>query len=81
MWPSEGEGGDYDEPSRVRAYLESTDAARARGLLEYEGWEHLSVDPGDGGMSVISLKNDWFDLDGQAGVEKGYTYYLRAGMN
>ena len=81
LWPSEGEGGDYDEPARVRAYLESTDPARARGLLEYEGWERLSVDPGDGGMSVISLKNDWFDLDGQAGVEKGYTYYLGAGVN
>ena len=53
LWPSEGEGVDYDEPARVRAYLESTDPARARGLLEYEGWEHLSVDPGDGGMSIL----------------------------
>ena len=81
LWPSEDDESGYSEAARVRVYMESPDPARARGLLEYEGWDHLAVDPGDGGMSVISLKNDWFDLDGRAGVEKGYTYYLGAGFN
>ena len=81
LWPSEDDESGYSEAARVRVSMESPDPARARGLLEYEGWEHLAVDPGDGGMSVISLKNDWFDLSGQAGIEKGYTYYLGAGAN
>ena len=78
LWPEEElrEGVDI---ARVRTYLESPDGARARGLLEYEGWQRLGVDPGDGGMSVVTLKNDWFRLEGKAGVEDGASYYLEAG--
>ena len=78
LWPTEGFA-DGDEVWRVRTYMESPDPARARGLLEYEGWEKLGVDPGDGGMSVTTLKNDWFDLEGRAGIESGASYYLEGG--
>ena len=77
LWPTDEKGfGDDDEVWRIRTYMESPDPARARGLLEYEGWEKLGVDPGDGGMSVTTLKNDWFDLEGRAGIESGASYYL-----
>lgn len=79
LWPEDEGFGNGQEAARIRTYLESPDGARARGLLEYEGWEKLGVDPGDGGMSVISLKTDWFKLEGRAGIEDGYTYYMGAG--
>ena len=81
LWPAEGEFGDSQEAARVRTYLESPDDARARGLLEYENWARLGVDPGDGGQSVVTLKTDWFKLDGKAGIESGYTYYMGGGGN
>ena len=81
LWPAEGEFGVSQEAARVRTYLESPDDARARGLLEYENWARLGVDPGDGGQSVVTLKTDWFKLDGKAGIESGYTYYMGGGGN
>jgi len=80
LWPGEeSEFGAGQEVARIRTYMESPDEARARGLLEYEGWQKLSVDPGDGGQSVVTLKTDWFKLGGKAGIEDGYAYYLDAG--
>ena len=39
LWPAEdGSLSASEELARVRTYLESPDGARARGLLEYEGW-------------------------------------------
>jgi len=82
LWPGEEEEGfgDAQEAARIRTYMESPDEPRARGLLEYEGWRKLGVDPGDGGNSVVTLKTDWFKLSGQAGIEDGYTYYMGAGQ-
>lgn len=77
LWPQDDGFGDAQELGRVRTYMESPDAARARGLLEYEGWERLSVDPGDGGQSVVTLGTDWFKLEGKAGIEDGAAYYLQ----
>lgn len=79
LWPEEEGFREGTDIARVRTYLESPDEGRARGLLEYEDWKRLGVDPGDGGMSVITLKNDWFRLEGKAGIEDGYTYYMEAG--
>jgi len=80
LWPDEETAfGAAQEAARIRTYLESPDEARARGLLEYEGWQKLCVNPGDGGKSVVKLKTDWFGLCGTAGIEDGYTYYLEAG--
>ena len=58
-----------EELARVRTYLESPDGARARGLLEYEGWGRLGVNPGDGGQSVVTLSVEGVRLEGRAGVE------------
>ena len=81
LWPAEGSFGDSQEAERVRTYLESPDEARARGLLEYENWKRRGVDPGDGGQSVVTLKTDWFKLEGKAGVEGSYAYYMEGGGN
>ena len=81
LWPTEDSFGDSQEAERVRTYLESPDEARARGLLEYENWKRLGVDPGDGGQSVVTLKTDWFMLEGKAGVKGSYTYYMEGGGN
>ena len=81
LWPLDDDFGYGQELARVRTYLESPDGPRARGLLEYEGWNELGVDPGDGGMSVVTLKTDWFKLEGKAGIERGYTYFMGARGN
>lgn len=80
LWPVGKEFSDSSLIYRVRTYLESPDASRANGLLQYEGWDKLQVDPGDAGQSVVILQNDWFKLEGKAGVEDGYTYYMEGGQ-
>lgn len=76
LWPTDEKFSAGNELARVRTYLESPDAARANGLLDYENWKTLSVDAGDGGQSVVNLKTGWFKVEGKAGVEDGYTYYM-----
>ena len=78
LWPTDDTFGDAQESGRVRTYMESPDEARARGLLEYEGWQptRLHVDPGDGTLSRVRLRDGWIDVRGEAGIEQGYTYYL-----
>ena len=78
LWPDpEDKSFGYgEELSRVRTYLESPDEARARGLLEYEGWSKLGIDPGDGGQSVITLSVEGVRLEGKAGIEDGASYYM-----
>ena len=76
LWP-EGDGFDYAmELGRFGNFLEAENWAVARGILEYEHWDDLVVTPGDGTSSRTSLKTDWFDLDGEAGVERHYPFYL-----
>lgn len=65
-----------EELTRVRTYLESPDEARARGLLEYEGWSRLGIDPGDGGQSVVTLSVEGVRIEGRAGIENGASYYM-----
>lgn len=79
LWPEDDDITAGSEINRVRTYLESPDEGRANGLLQYEGWQTLHVDPGDGGQSVVILKNGWFELEGKAGVEDGYRYYMEGG--
>ena len=76
LWPTDEKFSAGNELARVRTYLESPDAARANGLLDYENWKTLSVDAGDGGQSVVNLKTGWFKVEGKAGIEDGYTYYM-----
>ena len=82
LWPDpDGDDpfGYAEELSRVRTYLESPDEARARGLLEYEGWGRLGIDPGDGGQSVVTLPVEGVRLQGKAGIEDGASYYMGGG--
>ena len=76
LWPTDEKFTAGNELARVRTYLESPDAARANGLLDYENWHTMSVDAGDGGQSVVNLKTGWFKVEGKAGIEDGYTYYM-----
>ena len=78
LWPNEEDFGLAQEAARVRAYFESPDAAKAHGLFDFEGWNHLCVDPGDGRLSVVTLQTDWFKLEGKAGIAEdcGYDYYM-----
>lgn len=64
------------ETALARVYLRTPDASRAAGLLSYEGWDRLSVVPGDGGASHVSMKDSWFDLSGEAEVD-GFPDYLQ----
>ena len=76
LWPN---GDEFDwamELERVPIYMQSPDPGRANGLLEYEGWDRLGVDQGDGTRTRVSLKNGWFDLKGEAGVEDNAGFYL-----
>lgn len=77
IWPTGADTIGWDEElARVSSYLQTWNEPEARGVLEYEHWGQLGVDAGDGTKSTISLKTDWFDLTGQAGVEANSTYYL-----
>ena len=76
LWPVDDSFTTANELARVRTYLESPDAPRANGLLDYEYWHTMDVDAGDGGQSVVVLKTGWFKVEGKAGIEDGYTYYM-----
>ena len=79
LWP---EGDEFDwsmELARARIYMGTPDGAVARGVLEYEGWNSLSVVPGDGTASEVSMRTDWFRLKGKAGVEDNYGLYMAEG--
>lgn len=83
LWP-DGDSvkfGIAEERAKMRTYLETPDEARAHGLLEYEGWNKMSVDPGDGGQSVVTLKTEWFKVEGKAGIEGNSSYYMEGGGN
>lgn len=81
-WP-EGAALDVEaERGRIPAYLASEHEAEARGILDYERWGGLKVDPGDGTDATVALGFDlfdgaWtFDLSGEAGIEANHTLYL-----
>ena len=80
LWPESDSFTYANELARVRTYLESPDGARAAGLLDYEHWKKLSVDPGDGSRSVVRLGTGWFSLEGKASVEGSSSYYMEGGQ-
>lgn len=57
-------------------YLQTLNAAYARGLLHYEQWDDLRVQASHGGDSTAALETDWFDLVGEADVGSDYLFYL-----
>ena len=76
LWP-EGDEFDYSmELARSPIYMGTPKGAVANGVLEYEAWHSLKIEPGGGYNSRVSLKNEWFDLEGEATIEKNYQLYL-----
>ena len=82
LWP---EGDEFDagiERARVPIYMGTPNGAVANGVLEYEGWSRLRVEPGDGtdsrsGMDFGFLDEAFrFRLEGEAGIERNYTLYM-----
>lgn len=76
IWPKDEHLDTAAELGRFENYLLSPDEGWARGILEYEGWNRLSVQPGDETETRVHLESDWFDLSGQAGVERHADFYL-----
>jgi len=86
-WPTgEDAIGTSEELGRLGIYMQTLTPAIARGVLDYEGWRHLTVDAGDGTKSEVRLKTDWldnddsahfgFDLTGRAGIERNAPDYM-----
>jgi hypothetical protein len=77
VWPADGEEFDYGmELARIGIYMNTPNAAVANGVMEYEGWRTLKVDAGTGDDSRVSMYGDWFDLEGRAGIEGNYQFYM-----
>ena len=76
LWPIDEKFSADKELRRISVYMGSLDGAKASGLLDYENWHTMTVDAGDGGQSVVNLKTGWFKVEGKAGIEDGYTYYM-----
>ena len=82
IWPEEGEIDAAMEEARIAAYMATENEAVARGVLEYERWGSLGVEPGDGRSSGVSMDfemfgGDWrFGLSGDAGVESNHLLYM-----
>ena len=78
LWPVEA----TDERARVPLYLESEDASRARGILDYEYWDStdLSFDMGFGmapeARASIRLQTEDFTMDGDWRVEAHAPFYM-----
>jgi len=74
------------ELGRIGIYLQARTPPLARGVLDYEGWNYLRVDAGNGTKSEVRLRTGWmddadsayfgFDLKGQAGIEQNYPLYM-----
>ena len=86
LWPTGDDAIDWEmERSRLPIYMIANTEAIARGVLEYEGWGRLSVAPGNGTDTKVSLgfslfgKSDAFRLNGKAGVEDNAGLYMQDG--
>ena len=77
IWPADGEEFDHSmELARIGIYMNTPNAGVANGVMEYEGWRTLKVEPGTGDGSRVSMHNDWFDLGGEAGIEDNCRFYM-----
>jgi hypothetical protein len=83
LWPTGDDAIDWNmELSRIPIYMSTMSESIARGVFEYDGWNHLSVDPGDGTATKVSQGFSLFDdteafrLDGTAGIENNASLYM-----
>jgi len=72
-WPVGADAiGTAEERARVAIYMQTANAARAKGVLDYADWSALRVEAGDGTKSRVELKG----ATGEAGIENNYPLYL-----
>ncbi len=74
LWP---EGDEFDYPmelARTAVYMQTGNSAIAAGVLDYERWHELRVEPGDGTDARVKL-----DFEGNAGIESNYPMYMLNG--
>ena len=77
LWPmGENEIGDSEALSRIPIYMAAPTLPIARGVLEYEYWDNLKLDIGDGTSSKAELETDWFTVSGKAGIERNADFYM-----
>ena len=70
---------DISETALARMYMRTPDSSYADGLLQYENWENFSVDLG-GEATRTGMKTDWFELDGEAEVDRFPVYMNDMGL-
>lgn len=80
LWPEEG---GFDEASRIPIYLCTENDPIARGVLEYENWNRMSLDVSSGaGLAPVAEASIWmgdedYSMDGHAAVESHYPLYMK----
>ena len=67
------------ESALARMYMRTPDSSYADGLLRYEFWNGLRVEPGHGDASRTEMKTDWFGLRGEAEVDRFPDYLTDEG--
>ena len=67
------------ETALARMYMRTIDSSYADGLLRYENWDKFSIDIG-GDFTRTSMKTDWFDLKGEAEVDRFPDYMNNLGL-
>ena len=70
---------DVSETALARMYMRTPDSSYADGLLRYEHWDQFSIDIG-GDFTRTSMKTDWFDLNGEAEVDRFPDYLNNLGL-
>ena len=67
------------ETALARMYMRTIDSSYADGLLRYENWDKFSIDIG-GDFTRTSMQTDWFDLKGEAEVDRFPDYMNNLGL-
>ena len=67
------------ETALARMYMRTIDSSYADGLLRYENWDRFSIDIG-GDFTRTSMQTDWFDLNGEAEVDRFPDYLNNLGL-
>lgn len=76
LWP---EGDEFDwgrELDCIPIYMQAYTPSIARGVMEYEYWDSMGIDPADGSKAKVRLASEYFDLEGKGGVENNFNLYM-----
>ena len=81
LWPSKDDvlRGNASETALARMYMRAPDFSYADGLLRYENWDRFSIDIG-GDFTRTSMRTDWFELNGEAEVDRFPDYMNNLGL-